>query len=245
MKIYRLFALMLLACVCVPSQAGQTLVINSSYYPPFTTPEQNGFIDLLYKELGKRTGLTFKIQSLPAERALSNANSGIDDGDVCRIAGLDKTYPNLVRVPEAVLDYKMKVFSRSVDFTVKGAESLKPYDVGILTGWKIIERTVVGTRSLSSVETVDQLIKMLQNQKVDIIVIEEMQGRAMMEKMGYTKLKILEPSLLEGDWYPYLNKQHADLILSITAAIRSMKQDGTYQRLYADTITQFRSHHHH
>ena len=28
MKIYRLFALMLLACVCVPSQAGQTLVIK-------------------------------------------------------------------------------------------------------------------------------------------------------------------------------------------------------------------------
>jgi hypothetical protein len=116
MKIYRLFALMLLACICMPSQAGQTLVINSSYYPPFTTPEQNGFIDLLYKELGKRTGLTFKIQSLPAERALSN---------------------------------------------------------------------------------------------------------------------------------PYLNKKHADLIPSITAAIRSMKQDGTYQKLYADTITQFRLHHHH
>lgn len=239
MSLFRFLALGFLTLVSATSQAGQTLVINSSYYPPFTTPEQNGFIDRLYQEIGKRTGLTFKIQPLPAERALSNANSGIDDGDVCRIAGLDKTYPNLVQSPEPVLSYKMKVFSRSVDFTVKGADSLKPYDVGILTGWKIVERTVVGTHSLSSVETVDQLIKMVQNKKVDIIVIEEMQGRAMMAKMGANNLKILEPALIEGQWYPYLNKKHADLIPPITAAIRSMKQDGTYQKIYAETITRF------
>ncbi len=239
MPIFRFLAPWLLALFCTASQAAQTLVINSSYYPPFTTPEQNGFIDRLYQELGRRTGLTFKIQPLPAERTLSNANSGIDDGDVCRIAGLDKTYPNLVQATEPILSYKMKVFSRSVDFTVNGADSLKPYDVGILTGWKIIERTVVGTRSLSSVETVDQLIKMLQNKKVDIIVIEEMQGRAMMAKMGANNLKILEPALIEGQWYPYLNKKHADLIAPITAAIRSMKQDGTYQKIYAETITRF------
>ncbi|MDE2592880.1 MAG: transporter substrate-binding domain-containing protein [Burkholderiales bacterium] len=236
MKPFRFSALLLLAFVSVTSHAGQTLVINSSYYPPFTTTEQTGFLDLFYKELGKRAGLTFKIQTLPAERALGNANSGIDDGDVCRIAGLDKTYPNLVQVSEPILSYKMKVFSRKANFTVHGAESLKPYDVGILTGWKIIERTVVGTRSLSSVETIDQLIKMLQNEKVDIIVIEEMQGRTLMKKMGANNLKTLQPSLLEGEWYPYLNKKHADLIPQITVAIKSMKQDGTYQKLYNATI---------
>ena len=50
------------------------------------------------------------------------------------------------------MEYKMSVFSRKLDFTVAGPDSLKPYDVGIITGWKILERNIVGTHSLTKLE---------------------------------------------------------------------------------------------
>ena len=91
----------------------QTLVINSSNYPPITSPEKDGLLDQVYQEAARRAGVKIVIQAMPAaERSLINQNTGIDDGDVSRIFGLEKQYPNLIRVPEPVMHYEMMVFSR-------------------------------------------------------------------------------------------------------------------------------------
>ena len=148
--------------------AEQKLILNTSYSSPITSPKKNGYLDLLYQELATRTGIQIEIQELPAERALGNANDGIDDGDVCRIAGLEKTYPNLVMVPEQVMRIQMGVFTRDENFKVNGPESLKPYDVGIVTGWKILERTIVDTRSRQTLATAEQLFTMLHEKRIDV-----------------------------------------------------------------------------
>ncbi|MGD8885878.1 MAG: hypothetical protein PVF34_09650, partial [Gammaproteobacteria bacterium] len=51
--------------------------LNTTTYPPLSTPEQQGFLDRIVKEALARLGITMKTVRLPAERALIDANHGI------------------------------------------------------------------------------------------------------------------------------------------------------------------------
>lgn len=233
-----LVAILLISCLLsFSAQAGiQTLVINSSNYPPVTSAEKDGVLDLVYQELARRVGVKIVIQAMPAaERSLINQNEGIDDGDVSRVPGLEKQYPNLIRVPEPVMRYEMTVFSRNANFRVNGIESLMPYDAGIPNGWKILERNVVGTRSVTKLENGEQLFSMLDKNRIDIALIEKFQGMRFVKEMKIQNIKMLNPPFLEGDWFMYVNKKHEALVPRLAAALRSMKEDGTHQRLF-DTV---------
>ena len=92
--LYRIFIIIIICCLFpagMPPAATPKLVLNTSYTTPITAPDKSGVLDLFYKELFKRLGGEFEIQYLPAERALTNANKGIDDGDVCNgVLGCEK-----------------------------------------------------------------------------------------------------------------------------------------------------------
>lgn len=213
----------------------QTLVINTAYSAPLTSPDHTGALDMLYQELGKRLGIKIEIQALPAERCLVNANSGVDDGDIARVKGLDKQYTDLRMVPEAVMNFDLVAFSRKENFTVTGADSFKPYSVGIVTGWKILEKTIVDSKSMDKVENSDQLFSLLDKERIDVAVYEKLQGLMTIQKMGLRNIKILQPSYITGDWYLYLNKKHEAQIPEIAKAIKAMKDDGTHKRIF-DTV---------
>ncbi|MET3131352.1 polar amino acid transport system substrate-binding protein [Oxalobacteraceae bacterium GrIS 1.11] len=235
-KIAILLAGLLLA---LPLRAAAPLVLNTAFFAPITAPEHDGVLDLLYAELFKRVGLQVEIQASSAERGLLNANSGIDDGDVSRVLGIDSTYRNLVRVPETVMYYQMVAFSRRPRFTVRGGDGLQAYDVGILTGWKILERTIVGSRSLVKLETGHQLFAMLDKDRIDVAVIEKLEGLHFIQSMGLKDIEIMDAPVAEGDWYLYLNKKHAALAPVLAAELRKMKLDGSYQRIFDGVMRRY------
>jgi polar amino acid transport system substrate-binding protein len=222
------------------AQAEVTLRLGNSRYPPIVTASQDGVIDRIYQELSRRLGIKIIIDRVETgERVLLNANSGIDDGDVGRGLGLEKRYPNLVIVPVPVYHYQMAVFSRDIDFHVAGADSIKPYDIGILLGWKILEDITRGARSVTSVESGEQLFTMLQKGRIEIAVFEKSQGLALLNKMKSPGIKLLQPSLLEGDFYLYLHKKHQDLIPAITRELKNMQKDGTIKRINEAVLKQY------
>lgn len=216
---------------CRAAQAEAPLVLNSTFTAPLVSAAHDGALDLLYTELFARLGRQVRIEQLAAERGLINANNGVDDGEAARVAGLEPTFPNLVRVPEPVLRYQMMAFSRDAHFTVDGVASLRPYDVGIVNGWKILERTITGTHALLKLEDGRQLFSMLDKGRIDVAVIEKRQGLQLIRGMGLRGIEAEQPPFLEGDWYIYLNKKHAALVPLLAAELRKMKQDGSYQRI--------------
>jgi polar amino acid transport system substrate-binding protein len=236
------FSTWLISCLLIsPALAEmQTLIINSSNYPPVTSPEKDGVLDQVYQEMARRAGVKIVIQAMPAaERSLINQNEGIDDGDVSRVFGLEKQYTNLIRVPEPVMRYEMVVFSRNAHFKVNGIESLLPYDAGIPNGWKILERNVVGTRSVTKLENGEQLFSMLDKDRIDIALIEKFQGMRFVKDMKIQNIRILNPPFLEGDWFMYVNKKHEALVPRLAAALKSMKEDGTYQRIFDTALKRY------
>lgn len=222
------------------SYAQTTLRLGSSYYPPITTPNKDGVIDLVYKELAQRLGIKIIINDLEtAERVLLNANSGIDDGDVSRILGLEKIYPNLISIPVPIYHYEMVVFSKNINFKVEDAKSILPYGIGILRGWKILENISKGAQSVISLENSDQVFNMLKKGRIDIALFEKSQGLAVLKGMGLKNIKILQPNLLEGNFHLYLHKKHKSLIPKITSELSKMQEDGTIKRIKEEVLKRY------
>lgn len=209
------------------------LVLNNVNGPPYTNPQKTGFLDRVGQEAFRRCGMVLRLVELPPERGLRNANAGLEDGDLTRIAGIEKNYPNLIRVPEKLLDWRFSAYTNRHDLRVPAHwKSLLPYNVGIIRGWKIAESNLIGAKKLVLVEDVNQLFRLLEKRRVDVVVYSREMGMWYLHEKGLRDVRRLEPPLESREMFIYLHKKHADRVAPLAAALRSLKQDGTYERIY-------------
>lgn len=211
------------------AQAGETLVLNTGFGAPLVNPAHNGVLDLVYQSLAERLGLTIQIQTLPAERALLNANSAVEDGDICRVAGLSSNYANLIQVPEAVFTVKSVVISKNEKFKVSGFNSLRPYRVGFLLGRKFIEDNLTGAKSVTKFATDQEAIAALEKDLIDVAILEKSAGMLLLKT--HPGLKLLQPQLFQADCYLYLNVKHQKWAPIISAELSKMRKEGTLLRI--------------
>jgi polar amino acid transport system substrate-binding protein len=218
--------------------------LNTTTYPPLSTPEQQGFLDRIVKEALARLGITMKTVRLPAERALIDANHGILDGEISRVAGLENIYPNLVRIPEKLMDLEFTLFSRHVVHLELEPrwQALTPYSTAIINGWKILENNMPAGAEVTKVKSPMQLFNLLNLDRVDLIIYERWGGMALIKEMNVSNIRRLTPPLVVKGMYMYLNKKHQALVPRLNDALRQIKQDGTYQRIYKQTLGRFEQH---
>jgi len=145
-------------------------------------------------------------------------------------------YPNLVQFGESAVRRDYVAFARRKDISIAGWGTLEPYTVGIITGWKILERNIKGTKSLTKVKTADQLFSLLEAGRADLVVYSRLSGLQLIKDRGLKGIRVVEPPLADRDTYFYLHKKHENLVAQADAALRQMKADGSYQRLYDRTI---------
>lgn len=207
------------------------LVLGTYAGPPLSNENQTGFYDLVLSEAFRRIGRRVEIVSLPAERSLLNADSGITDGDFVRIAGLERLYPNLIKVPEAIIDFEFVAFARNLELRTDSWDALQPYDVAIVRGWKILEENASGSHSLLRTNDQWQLFNLLRKDRVDIVIYSRFEGQALISAMGIEGAKPLEPPLAMREMYLYLNNLHRELVPPLAGALRAMKADNTYRTL--------------
>jgi len=100
---------------CFPSHAPRVLVQDCACYPSVRTATTEG------------------------GRALLLSNSGVADGELNRLFGIETQYPNLIRVPEKMGDWCFAAFSK--DASIPGNfDAIRGRTVGFIRGWKIYER---------------------------------------------------------------------------------------------------------
>lgn len=216
--------------------ATQTIVLNTAFGPPVSTDQQTGFGDVVLREAFKRIGYKLETLRLPAERALINANMGIDDGDLLRVAGLQKKYTNLIQVPEKVMTIDMVLFSKNQpSFVVDGWESMASHSLGVITGWKIMEKNFgrLGKRvEIIKTDNPEQLFTLLAKDRVDFVAYSNWSGLGYLKRNNITNVTLLDPPLARPSFYTYLHKKHKHLVPKLAAAIKSMKADGTLQAIF-------------
>jgi polar amino acid transport system substrate-binding protein len=213
-----------------PTYAKDSLVLNTTISPPLSNIEGTGITDLQLYEVFRRTDIDLKIEHLPAERALKNANEGIDDGTFLRVSRLSASYPNLVEVPESFMDFEFVAISKNPKIDINGWESLVPYNIGLITGWKIVENNTRNMK-VTKVSNVDQLFQLLRLDRAEIVIYEKIRALSALKNNPVVGAKILESPLVHKPMYLYLNIKHKKLIHKLVKAIRSSKSDGTHDRL--------------
>jgi len=231
-----------LAIIAVPVHAVDkpTLVLNDANSAPFTNEAGTGLVDVVAREAFRRAGLNLKLIQLPAERALLNANAGIEDGEVSRVAGIEKVYTNLIPVPEKLVDHHFVAFTRNAKLDKTTWDGLTPFTVGYIRGYKIIENNLKpGTRT-NTANSAEQLLTMLDKGRIDIAIYRRWEGIVLAQKLGIKNIHIIEPSLAEKEIFIYLHKKHADKVDKVATALRQIKAEGLFARACNEAFAAFK-----
>ncbi|MDP2851714.1 MAG: transporter substrate-binding domain-containing protein [Sulfuricurvum sp.] len=195
-------------------------------------PEPETFlVESIVKEGFKRAGIPIKYQTVPTERSLINVNLGLDDVEAGRIEGMEKLYPNLVRVPVPIHNIDIVLLSKK-RFHIKNISDLKPYHLGLNRGVKIAETIAkqANPQSITEATSYKMLIKMLTNNRIDIIITSKIAIFTILADTNEKGLFMTSKPLESRPIYTYLNKKHQSLIPKLEAAYKSMETDGTIQK---------------
>ena len=223
--------------ICRPSFAKNSLTLSSGdVYPPMQSENHTGFTNLVLKEAFNRIGYKVDFHTVPNERSLIRTNNGLSDGEIHRIAGLEKKYPNLIRVPEKLMNWKFVVFSKQDINTKQGWDSLKPYFTSFINGWKIFEYNIPKEVKITTVRNPEALFSLLNKDRTDIVLYELWQGLELIKKRNFKNIKVSYPPLANKEMFTYLHKRHAHIVPKLAQALKDMKADGAYERLYQQII---------
>lgn len=234
-------SLVLLAITLPPQSSfgAEKLYLNTGIRDPFTTTDQTGFINLIIKEAFSRVGIDAEvIVYQDSAKSLGNANSGIDDGAALRVEGLEKKFPNLIRVPEKLMDNDFVAYSVDPSIKVDGWESLNGLSVAFVRGWQIFLANTKGHKSLTLTKSAQEMLDLLADEHVQVILYERWQGLWRANQLGLN-LITHEPPLASKEMFVYLNEKHRDIVGDVAKALADMKKDGTYENIFDQTLAQY------
>ena len=223
-------SVLIFSTLFIPAARAETLVLNSVATAPLTNDAGTGFLDIIANEAFRRNGIKLSLIRLPAERGLINANTGIDDGELLRIGGMEKLYPNLVPVPEKLMDMHFVAFSKDPSVKIDGWQSLKNYAVGFIKGWKILEINTPKEAQIILARDSEQLFTMLEKNRIDVALFERLMGLEIIRHKKIQGARDLSPSLAVRGMYIYLNKKYKPLASKIAASLAALKSEGFYNR---------------
>lgn len=227
MKIIKITLLLILfMMINIPLQSADKLV--------FTSIENSAFTKFALKVVRKayeNIGVEISILPLPGTRALIVANKGeAVDGELFRISGIEKVHTNLIPIEVALHKSEWMVYTKNKEFQVNGWESLKPYKIGIKRGIKTTQKGTLGMQTVL-VNKNEQLFKMLDRERVDVIVISKINGKKYLDKTKYDKIKFLETPVSIIPVYHFLHIKNKHLLPKITKAMKELESKGFIEEM--------------
>ncbi|WP_320169401.1 transporter substrate-binding domain-containing protein [Maridesulfovibrio sp.] len=199
----------------------------------FSTQVQKGVyykhVSLILSEAFRRLGYRFQLESYPSKRALKNSNSGAVDGEALRVAGIEKTYTNLIRVPEALLTGEGYAYSTKEIEIPNGWEDLRGHRVAAIRGLWAFKKAARYAAQFYEVDSQTSLLRFLLKGRADIILDGPAIDRFLVKEEFRTKgIRKLKPALTSLPFYAYLNCKHEALVIPLAKTLQEMKLDGTY-----------------
>lgn len=181
--------------------------------------------EVILRKAYARLGYRVEIAKYPGERALKLADGGRADGDVQRIDGLGRHYPNLVQLRPAINYIEGSAFTAGKALTINGWDSLRPYRIGLIRGIKFAELNTVGmNRDL--VGDYGALFKMLRKGRFELGVSPRLNGLYQLKRLHIEGIAPLEPPVARFDLYHYLHRSRTELAPKLEAIFRDMQASG-------------------
>ncbi|MCW8826249.1 MAG: transporter substrate-binding domain-containing protein [Gammaproteobacteria bacterium] len=237
MRLFVLISILFSSLTITETVAQERLTIATGLKPPLvSSATTKGFLDTLAVELFRRVGIELEVVIVPAKRALVNSNKGIDDGNLLRIKGLEKSYPNLVRVPESIFDSEFVGYSLS-PLSLQGEwKKLEGYTTSYVRGWKIFENNIPRNENNVVVGEARQMFELLKEGRTDVVLYEKWQGLLLAKQSGVEGIQVLDPPFVKLNMFMYLNKKHSAIVPKVADELKQMKNDGSYRQIFEQTL---------
>jgi ABC-type amino acid transport substrate-binding protein len=193
----------------------------------------SAILEIVYRRLD----IDVEFVDMPAKRALAESSQGHVDGEVQRVLDVGREYPSLLAVQPSINYIEPAAFSKRLDFRVAGWISIAPYSIGIVRGVGSSERGTQGMARVAAVNSMDQLMEMLANDRIEIAVCDLFSGLLVVRRHHLeTVVRPLLPVLQHIPLYHFLNERHRDLVGRVGKVIDEMVANGELDRL-RETLT--------
>ena len=218
---------LILILSAIPVHARETLVFST--YPDADTPNVV-LARTVITEVYNRLGIDVEIRYLPGYRMFRTANNGDVDGLLFNIADIDISYPDLIQIPSPVFHSQLVAFTKDASVTAKDWNSLKPYRIGYVRGFLLVEKRTKNMQT-EVLDEQENMMNMLLNGRIDIAVDTCLTGLFTIKKEGLQGIKVTHPPLEYFPSFHYLHKKHADLVPKVEHVLCTMEKNGEIQAL--------------
>ncbi|MDH5355692.1 MAG: transporter substrate-binding domain-containing protein [Gammaproteobacteria bacterium] len=231
--------LILLTAILIaqPLAAADKLLLTTGLNPPLVAGNNTeGFVESLARTAFGRLGHEIEVKVVPSKLALMQSNSGKTDGQLLRIRGINKTYKNLVMIPEAMMQTEFVAYSRKPIGELEKWQDLSQYEVSYVNGWRIFERNITDGPGVRKADDPAVLFKMLKENRTEIVLYEKWQGLLSAKEAGIEDIVINKLPVDKIEQFMWLHNSLEHLVKPAAAALKMMKQDGTYDEIFEKTL---------
>lgn len=186
----------------------------------------------------RRLDLAVEFADMPAKRALVESSQGRVDGEVQRVLDVGREYPSLLAVQPAINYIEPAAFVSRLNIAVTGWNSLAPLSIGIVRGVGSSERGTRGMARVEAVTTIDQLMEILANERIEVAVSDRFSGLLVIKRHRLeTRIRPLAPVLEHIPLYHFLHERHRELVPRVGRIVQAMATSGELERLREEITT--------
>jgi polar amino acid transport system substrate-binding protein len=181
-------------------------------------------------------GYELTIISLPARRALMQANDGGYDGDLARMGNIGDQYPNLLAVPTPVIEFAAVAFTIGVTRDIEDWSSLSGLRIGIMRGMLFAEQGTLGLNPIE-LDNMESLFSALAKDRLDVVIAIRESGLLISQwLLPDAGIHPVGEILFQGSMHHFLHKSHADLVPQIDAILRQMTARGEIEQMHQEYL---------
>lgn len=194
----------------------------------------------ILREAYSNLGMEIEFKEYPILRSIHYAHTGSVDGEVFKVGGVDKKYPNLIKIPVPLDILELMVLTRKDSPLHATWPSLRSAGIGYFRGIFFIERQIEthNITNAKALETNEQLIKMVNFGRLEAGLIARITGVMLLQKNPANNVMLHKHPIATTPVYHYLNKKHADLVPRLTEILHRMKENGRMKEIRHEILKQ-------
>ena len=208
-------ALLLLFASLTQAVAGETILLAHPW--PKEAVYAPRVVSLICADAFRQIGLDAEVRAFPPMRGTIEAEAGRIDGEVGRALTYGDDHPNLIRVEESLLSFRVSAFTRIPGLKISGWDSLKgsAYRVEYRSGYTTFKARLEQILPAAQISSVVDSQTGLQNRYSNLY------------NAGLVQDTVV---------YIYLHKRHAALAPRLAEVLTKMKASGAISRHIATAL---------
>jgi ABC-type amino acid transport substrate-binding protein len=184
----------------------------------------------LYREIG----IEVKLVRMPSARNTHELANGGLDGEVQRIASYGDNRPAMIRVDPAIYVWTTAAFyKKNKNIKVDSFDEVKNYYFGYVRGYKVMQDMFSGAPKGNAITTSEQLVMMLQHDRLEVIVDSADDAHLNFSKHGLKDVVQTDLQLLP--LFHFLHMRNKDVMPQISALISKKSQSGELAKMFEKT----------